>query len=425
MKKIKVIRLIARLNIGGPAIHAILLTKDLNKEKYESILVTGVVGANEGDMSYLAHSEKINPIIVKELGREISWSDDLMALWGIFKIIKNNNPDIVHTHTAKAGTLGRFSVIIYNGLLPISKLIVKVQNLCGKKPLKPPPKKIKLIHTFHGHVFHSYFSKISTSIFIIIEKILSCFTDRIITISSDQAEDICNNYHIAPKSKLSVIPLGLDLSKYLNGNIDRNRFRNEWGISDETILVGIIGRLVPIKNHEMFLDSVKTLNIQYPFNKTRFVIIGDGELREYLMNYASKLGIEKDIIFTGWQRDIEVIYASLDLVGLCSLNEGTPVSLIESMAAGKAFITTKVGGVPDLMGNFSKKLDYSNSVSVFNNGISVRSGDTKGFAEALNLLIKDKNLRGELGKNGRAFVKERFQINRLVKDMEKLYESLQ
>ena len=409
MERMKILRIIARLNIGGPAIHTILLTEGLNKQKFESVLVTGVVGHGEADMSYLAEEKHINPVIIKEMGREISWKDDFIALWKIFRLLRKENPDIVHTHTAKAGTLGRISVIIYNGLLFIKN--------------KKTAKKIKLVHTFHGHVFHGYFRPLKSKIFAFIERLLACFSDRIIAISPEQSTDIHSKYCIAPQNKISVISIGLDLNKCLNSDVNGNKFRENWKLSNKTTLIGIVGRLVPIKNHKMFLDSIKIISTNYQTFDSKFVIIGDGELQENLYHHVVKLGIKEDVIFTGWQKDLKEIYAALDIVALTSLNEGTPVSVIEAMAAGKAVVSTRVGGVVDLMGKFHKKIN-SNNIDIYDNGILVESGDVAGFTEALGLLFEDKSLRDKMGTRGREFVKERFNIDRLVKDMEKLYESL-
>lgn len=409
MERIKVLRIIARLNIGGPAIHTVLLTEGLNKQKFESVLVTGIVNPNEGDMTYLAHDRGINPIVIKELGREISWRDDLTALWKIFQLLRKENPDIVHTHTAKAGTLGRLSVIIYNCL----SFIIN----------RSSTRRTKLVHTFHGHVFHDYFNPLKTKIFILIERLLSRFTDRIVAISPKQATDIFGKYRIAPQKKISAISLGLDLNKYLNSNVNGSTFRDKWRISNDTALIGIVGRLVPVKNHKMFLESLKAIKESNPTFDVRFIIVGDGELRRELSNQVITHGLKDGVIFTGWQKKLDVIYASLDVVALTSLNEGTPVSLIEAMAAGKAIVSTRVGGVVDLLGKFHKKIN-STTIEIYDNGILVESGDVAGFTKALGLLFEDKSLRDKMGTSGREFVKERFNIDRLVNDMEKLYESL-
>jgi glycosyltransferase involved in cell wall biosynthesis len=387
-RKIKVLRIIARLNIGGPAIHTILLTEGLNKDKFDSLLVSGIVGDGEEDMSYLAEEKGIKPIIIPELGRKISFKNDLIAFWKLYKLIRRESPDIIHTHTAKAGTLGRLAGILYN-LVTGYWLLVTGKQRC------------KLIHTFHGHVLHSYFGKIMTWLFIWIERILARFTDRIIVVNERIKKDLLG-LGIGNPKKIAVIPLGLDLEKLLMISTNTN----------PTPRVGIVGRLVSVKNHRMFLDAIRLFLTQHPTSNTQyqFFIVGDGELRDELENYAERLGIRDSVIFTGWQRDLERLYSDLDIITLTSLNEGTPVSLIEAMAAGKVVIATDVGGVKDL-------LDTTR-------GILVKSEDVEGFAQGLSLLLNNEDLRKRIGQSGREFVKNRFTKERLIRDIENLYELL-
>jgi glycosyltransferase involved in cell wall biosynthesis len=352
---IKVVRIIARLNIGGPTIHTILLTRELNDEKYESILVTGNVASSEGDMAYYAEKMGVKPVFIKELGRELSWKDDLIAFFRIFMLLCKEAPDIVHTHTAKAGTLGRLSGILYNFISGIFARLAK----SGKfEPLKRGvfKKKVKLVHTFHGHVFHSYFGYFKTRLFIFIEKVLAFFSDRIIAISELQAKDIVEKFLVAPAKKVSVIPLGLNLSVFFANKENGVNFRKECGALDDDIFVGTVGRLVPVKNHELFLSAIKKLREQREKMDVRFAIVGDGELRRELHDFSGALGIQDHVVFSGWQKDLAGVYAGLDIVALTSNNEGTPVSLIEAMASGKPIISTKVGGVVDLMGAFRRRL---------------------------------------------------------------------
>ncbi len=423
MDRIKVLRIIARLNVGGPAIHTILLTEGLNADRYESLLISGHVEPDEGDMSYLAEKKGINPVFINELGREISWADDLIAFFKIYRLLRKYRPNIVHTHTAKAGAIGRVNVIIYNCIVLLQSKIARIKNKLYRNPPQVKLKGIKLVHTFHGHVFDGYFGSIKSTLFVLIERALSHFTDRVIAISLEQEKDLCRNYRIVPKKKVSIVPLGLELKKFFSHHNNKREFRQMWNVPDETALIGIVGRLVPIKNHNMLLRSIKELKNKPVSSNYKLVIIGDGELREELSNYVQEIGIEENVIFAGWQRDIEVVYQALDLVVLTSLNEGTPVSLIEAMASGKPVLSTNVGGVIDLMGNFRNKIGRR-SLDEFDNGILVKSGDIEGFTEALRILINDKELRDSMGAKGREYVKERYDVSRLVKDMETIYESL-
>ncbi len=384
MKTIKIMRIIARLNIGGPAINAILLTEGLSKE-FESVLVTGQIGSQEGDISYLAHEEKIFPVVIEGLGRDIRWLGDIMGLWKIFYLIKKEKPCIVHTHTAKAGTLGRCAAIL------------------AGVPVK--------VHTFHGHIFNSYFSPAKTKCFIWIERFLARFTDRVIAVGERVKEELCNKYKIAPADKVKVIRLGFDLEKFLKCEKHKGKLRYELNIIQYCYLVGIVGRLVPIKGHKMFLDAARELKIRNEELKIKFIIVGDGELRRELEEYAKAIGLADDVIFLGWRRDLDVIYADLDIVCLTSLNEGTPVSLIEAQASGKPVVATDVGGTRDI-------------VVDGNTAILVKSEDSEGFAKVIEELLNNEQKRIDFGMRGREIVKDKFSKDKLINNMEDLYNKL-
>jgi glycosyltransferase involved in cell wall biosynthesis len=413
-----VLRIIARLNIGGPAINAILLTAGLDRNKFETLLITGKVGKNEGDMSYLAQEKGVVPYIIPELGREISWKNDIVALWKIIKIILREKPNIIHTHTAKAGTLGRIAGLIYNLMSPRC-------YLRGKKSCL-------LIHTFHGHTFHSYFPIFKSRFIIFIERILAFFTDRIITVSQSLQEEIVHVYSLAPRSKVVGIPLGFELPDPLITRKLAGKLKEELGLSAQTCLVGMVGRLVPVKNHELFLQAIAKLRydnycpIRDNQLEIKYVIVGDGELRPYLEYKAKEYAIADQVIFTGWRQDIIKVYADLDLVALSSLNEGLPVALIEAMACGKPVVATDVGGVRDLLldrGN-SGYIPTNNNPLITSRGILIKSGDVYGLSQALKQLIEDKDLRMAMGRAGQKFAYQNFSLDRLIRDMEKLYNEL-
>lgn len=381
----KILRIIARLNVGGPAIHTILLTEALNDDRFESILVTGQVDNSEKDMAYLARERGINPVVIPELGRNINPIKDLIALWKIYRLIRREKPDVVHTHTAKAGALGRISAILAG--VPIR------------------------IHTFHGNIFQGYFSKFRVNLFIFIEKVLAYFTTYIVVVSEQQKKEIGEFYRIAPPDKIRVVRLGLELEKFACGQQDQaGRLRKRLNIDNDVITIGIIGRLVPVKNHEMFLDAIKRLpgHLDREF-RIRFLIIGDGEKREGLERYAKTLNLNRDIIFCGWQEDMKNVYPDLDIVALTSINEGTPVALIEALAAGKAVVTTNVGGASEVI---------EDGVS----GYLVPSGDAEKFSESLARLIENPEKRAEFGAKGKATVIRKFSKERLIYDIKNIYE---
>jgi len=396
MEKIKILRVIARLNIGGPAIHTILLTQGLDKSRFQSLLISGSVNKNEGDMFYYVAEKKIKPNLVPELKREIGFFNDIVAFKKLYNIIKIERPDIIHTHTAKAGALGRLAGICYN-------LIHLLKN-----------KRIKLIHTFHGHIFEGYFSKFQTYLFILIERFLAVFTVKIITVSNSVKNElmalrICND------KKIEVIPLGLELENFLQIPIKDNSVLN----------IGIVGRLVPVKNHRLFIEVAAKVIADNPKLQLRFKIIGDGELRKNLEAYSHQLNINRQVDFLGWQKDLVNVYTNLDIVALTSINEGTPVSLIEAMASGRAVVATDVGGVKDLLGEeVSSGIKSDANFRILERGIIVKPGDSFGFAAALNFILQNNALRKNILEKARNFVKEGFTKKRLIQDIENLYNRL-
>ncbi len=317
----KIMRIITRLNVGGPAIHATLLDRELEGEGIQSLLITGNVGHQEGDMSYLLSGGKM-PIVLPELKRELHPVQDILCLWKLFQLMRRERPDIVHTHTAKAGTLGRIAAT-FAGV-----------------PVK--------VHTFHGHVFQGYFRSFTSRFFVAIERFLAKRSDCLVAVSDHVREEICGRYGLASKERVRVIPVGLDLTSFLRVNGRGDRLRSELGLSPEIQLIGMVGRLVPIKNHPFFLRAVEVL-VQKNRN-LHCVIVGGGEEETVLKRMVKEKGISSFVTFLGWRKDLADIYSDLDLVVLTSLNEGTPVSLIEAMASGKAVVATSVGGVPDVVG---------------------------------------------------------------------------
>ena len=376
----KIVRIIARLNIGGPARNAVLLSEGFR----DTVLVCGEVEGSEGDMMYLAREKGIKPVIIKELGRELSWKDDWLAFWKIYKIICKEKPDIIHTHTAKAGTLGRMAGILYN---------------LNQPRRMPSATCAVLVHTFHGHVFHGYFGRIKTAFFICVERFLALFTDKIITVSENLKKELVEKFKITPENKISVIELGFELDELFKLPPRENK---------EVINIGIVGRLVPVKNHKMLFKVAK--RVKGKGLRVKIAVIGDGEMREELEKYVIELGIEDKVEFRGWIKDLKAIYEGLDIVVLTSLNEGTPVSLIEAMAAGRPVVTTNVGGVKDI-------------VEDGKSGYLVESGNVEEFTKKLLELVRDPEKRRTFGQNGRNIVKNRFTKERLIKDTKELYNN--
>jgi glycosyltransferase involved in cell wall biosynthesis len=406
----RVIRIIARLNVGGPAKHVVWLTAGLQEAGFDSLLVAGRVPEGEEDMGYFAEDAGVSPLYIPEMSREIALND-LVTVWKLFRLFLRWRPDIVHTHTAKAGTVGRSAGFLYRWLTP--------GTLVGK------PRQCKFVHTYHGHVFHSYYGRRRTQLFLAIERLLARLaTDRLIVVSKQQSIEIGEKFRVGRSGQIKVIPLGLDLEIFTDHAERRAKFRHELYVPDDAILVGIVGRLTEIKNHEMFLNVVARLKAIDPACRrqgaVRFIVIGDGLLRETLAAQSHALGLEKDVIFVGSRKDPEYFYPALDVVALTSRNEGTPLTLIEAMANERPVVATSVGGVVDLLGDVIEDGPYQ----VCRRGISVPAGDEEAFVAALSRIIRDRSLRQELGTRGLEFVEVNYSKERLFEDIKGLYGEL-
>lgn len=398
-KPIRILRVIARLNIGGPAIQAVTLTRKFSKDGFDSLLVTGSVGTNEGDMSYLAQEAGVKPAYIPELGRALSPADDFRAFWEIRKIIRRFRPHILHTHTAKAGTLGRLAALSVN-------------------------RKIAAVHTFHGNVFSGYFSPLKSVIFKWIERLLAFGTDRIIVISQSQHREICRTHRIASPDSVRIVPLGFDLAPFLEAANRRDpkirkQLLPETADDDNAFLVGCIGRLTAIKNHQMLIEAIKLLKRENRLGRLYVAVIGGGELEGALKRSAAALGVENRIRFCGWHADMPAVYGALDAVVLTSRNEGTPVTIIEAMAGAKPVAATHVGGVADLLG-----VPAGCTAEEFfaaKRGLLVPSDKPRALAEALLYLCQHPAQVDEMRVKAQKWVLEHYGIDRLVGDIRALY----
>lgn len=341
MSQVRVVHVIARLNIGGPAGHVAGLAAGLKSYGFEVTVVTGTPGVSEGDMTTEVQSAGIPVWVLPSLGRALSPLDDLVSLCRLYRLIVTLRPDIVHTHTAKAGALGRIAARLAG--VPV------------------------IVHTFHGHVFRGYWSSIRSWLVVCLERFLARLATAIVTVSETVQSDLLA-FRIAPPEKVHVLPLGMELEAYIRCASTRGEFRAELGMPDGKPLVGIVGRLVPIKNHTLFLQMANNL-LSNGFEGI-FVVVGGGELASMLVVTARDLGISNRVYFAGWRRDISRVYADLDVVVNTSINEGTPVAVIEAMAARVPVVATAVGGVPDM-------------ITTGKTGYLVPSGDVEALAEAI------------------------------------------
>lgn len=389
----KVLRIINRFNIGGPTYNAAYLTKYLSPE-FKTVLVGGSLEEGEDSSEYILKQLGIKPILIPEMHRSLRYNSDVVAYYKLKEIIQRFKPDIVHTHASKSGALGRWAA--YRSGVPV------------------------IVHTFHGHVFHSYFNQIKTELFKQVERKMAAVSTRIIALSDIQKYELAEEHKICESEKIVVIPLGFDLKRFQDKKeLKRSKFRNEYNLSEDELAIGIVGRLVPIKNHELFICSIAQLKLLTK-RKFRAFVIGDGERKNELVALCRELGLSvslfpdktpADVTFTSWIREVDVANAGLDIICLTSRNEGTPVSLIEAQASGKPVVSTNVGGVENVV--------YSGKT-----GMLVNHSDVLHYTQTLVELVTNDALRIQMGESGWKHVSTKFHYNRLVNDMRELYYEL-
>jgi glycosyltransferase involved in cell wall biosynthesis len=382
---VRVLRVIARMNIGGPAHHVSLLCGRLDPDRYETLLVRGRLGPGEGSFEGLAEREGCRVQVVEELGPDIRPLADARALAELVRIVRGFRPHIVHTHTAKAGFVGRLAALV------------------GQRP-RP-----LILHTYHGHVLEGYFGPARTLLFRTLERGMARGSDRLIGVSRATVDDLVR-LRVAPRKRFAVIPIGLDLDGFLAATRETGaRFRAEVGAGTDEVLLACVGRLVPIKRVDVLIRAVALARREGA--PLRLAIVGDGESRAELEALAGSLGLAEHVVFCGYLPDVTTVAAAADVAVLSSDNEGTPVSLIEAAAAARPAVATAVGGVPDVV---------EHGVT----GILVPPGDQRSMADALAQVAGDSPLRERMGAAAREHVRERFSSERLIDDVERLYTQL-
>ncbi|MGH2926864.1 MAG: glycosyltransferase [Solirubrobacteraceae bacterium] len=381
-------RIIARLNIGGPAIQAITLTQELEGYGYRTRLVRGVEDPEEGNMDYLAAEREVVTTLIPSMRRDPG-RGDLVALLRLVLLLWRDRPQIVHTHAAKGGTLGRAAVAL---AFPMRRL----------RPV--------VIHTYHGHSLTGYFSSRTANVYRLIEKLLARVSDVLLAVSEEVRDDLVG-LRVAPPSKFRVMPLGFDLSAFTDDTARlarRRALRAEWDVSEDAVVVTLIARLVPIKRVDRFLAAAVRLG-ERP--GVRFVIVGDGELRDHLQSSDDALALGERLVWAGFRRDVADVCFSSDIVMLTSDNEGTPVSLIEAQAAAVPVAATDVGGVRSVVEDGAT-------------GLLSPPEDVGALTGALARLLDDGALRERMGAAGRRSATSRFTLTRLAADHAALYGEL-
>jgi glycosyltransferase involved in cell wall biosynthesis len=372
--RVRVLRVIARLNIGGPAYHVSLLSGRLDPDRYETLLVAGRPGPGEGSFEALARRYGARLRLLPSLSPEIDPRADLGSLRALGGIVRGFRPHIVHTHTAKAGALGRTAALVASHSRPV------------------------IVHTYHGHVLEGYFGPAVTAGYRAVERGLARISDRLVGVSQSTVDDLVR-LRVAPRERFTVVPLGLDLGRFLS--LDPRP-------EGEEVVALYAGRLVPIKRVDVLIRAIA--HARAAGAALRLVVLGDGELRPELERLARNLGVARQVTFLGYRDDVVPYLEAADMAVLSSANEGTPVALIEAAAAARPLVGTRVGGVADVVAPGTGRL--------------VKSGDDRALADALVELVADRGLRLELGARAREHVRGRYGVGRLLDDVDRLYREL-
>jgi glycosyltransferase involved in cell wall biosynthesis len=385
-RPINVLRVIARLNVGGPALHVAYLTAGLADRGYDTTLVAGTVGRGEESMAFVADAKGLRVEVIDELHRNISPLRDARAILRLARLIRRERPTILHTHTAKAGAVGRLAAL-----------------LAGRA--RPPI----IVHTFHGHVLRGYFNPVASRGFRILERVLAGMTTTLVAVSPEVQDDLVR-LHVAPASKFAVIRLGIELDQRVgDDSAERTATRRLLGLGDDPFVVGWVGRMTAVKRTDVVVRVLGEL-VERGVD-ARLLLVGDGPDRDDLERYAHELGVVRRCLFLGYQEDVARWYNAIDALLLPSVNEGTPVSVIESLAAQRPAVATRVGGTPDVIRDGV-------------DGFLVDPSDGEALAERLAELARDPELRTQMGAAGRERVLQRYAVDRLVDDVDRLYRRL-
>ena len=378
---VRLVRVFSRLNIGGPSLHVILLSAGLRTRGYETRLIVGRESPREGNMLPLAAEKGVVCEAMAGLGREIAPFSDLRALVGLQRLMRGWRPTIVHTHTAKAGLLGRLAARLAG--VPV------------------------VVHTYHGHVLRGYFGRAKTAVFRGLETRLATLADVLVAVSEAVKRDLVA-LGVARAERIRVVPVGLDLED-LAGELPRGALRREAGIPETAPLIGMVGRLVPIKDVPTFLSAARLVLERRP--QARFALVGDGPQRPALEALCRELSLAGAVTFFGWRRDLAAVYGDLDVVVNASRNEGTPVALIEALAATRAVVATRVGGTEDVLGAGER-------------GLLVPPADPGALAAAILETLEQSEAARRRAQVGREHVLRHHSAARLVGDIDSLYREL-
>jgi glycosyltransferase involved in cell wall biosynthesis len=374
----RVLHLTTTLHISGPALQAILLTAKLRDLGYDTQLVGGAAPNTADSLATVAAHYGVTPLVLPEMGRSLNPLHHWRVLVALVRCLRELQPHIVHTHTTTAGWWGRLAARLAG--VPI------------------------VVHTLHEHPFRGYYPRWSSVVFVWVERGGAYFADSIITLSEKLRRDLTEKYRITRRQKITILPAGYDLQRFTLLKRHSGSFRQAWGIAPDAPLVGIVGRLLPVKNHTLFLTAAQQLRQTLP--TVQFAVVGDGELRSTLEAQARELGLAECVHFTGWQADVAPLYSDADVIVISSLNEGTPVPLMEALAAGCPVVATNVGGVADLLSGTSSRLVPTNDVAALTAALLATLAEAYDPEPARTIML------------------QRYSLERLAHDLDSLYRGL-
>jgi glycosyltransferase involved in cell wall biosynthesis len=382
----KVLRVIARLNMGGPALHVAYLTAGLAERGYETTLVAGTLARGEDSMAFVAEGLGIEVVRIDELRRDIAPLRDALAVMKLARLIRTERPQILHTHTAKAGAVGRLAALLAGDARP---------------PI--------VVHTFHGHVLRGYFDPVRSAGFRLLERWLARTSTALVAVSPQVRDDLVA-LGVAPREKFAVVRLGVELDERVdagaNGRVETRRLL---GIAPDRFAVGWIGRMTGVKRTDDVLLAFRRLRERGV--DACLCLVGDGPDRDHVERRAHDLGVMRDTFFLGYQDSVAPFFSAFDAFVLPSVNEGTPVTAIEALASCRPVVATRVGGVPDVVRDGV-------------DGFLVEAGAIDDLADRLARLAADPELRQRMGAAGRERVLSRYAVDRLVDDVDRLYRAL-
>jgi glycosyltransferase involved in cell wall biosynthesis len=381
-RKIRICQIITRMDWGGSPDILRLLCKYLDPDLYDITLIIGDTRFATVKTRDFLRNFKGNVLVVPELIRNVNPFKDIPAFFKLLSILRKGRFQIAHTHTAKAGALGRLAALYAN--IPV------------------------IVHTPHGHNFYGYFNPLASKMIIFIERYLARFTDAIIALTELEKSDFVR-YKVAPESKMRVIYQGLELEEYAKSASDRDSFKKLLRIQPDDLVAGVVSRIEPVKGVIYFVQAAKLVLERLP--KAKFIIAGEGSQRAGLEQKVIQLGLKDSVIFAGWREDVPEILSILDVLVQPSLNEAVGISLLEAQAAGLAVVATSVGGIPEVVKDGTT-------------GILVPPGDISKISQAIIALLSDSAKRQSYGREGRRWVSGKFSVEIMAKNTSSLYEEL-